>query len=404
MAGSVLNIKAFATLSRDSSGVALGASGRVGSVDCGAYRLMSAFNPGRIRPTAFFGAAALAFALAGCAQQPSGSKPRSSEFFPASKYGPASPRVVGEGQAVPRGGGRFMVGRPYTVAGKRFVPREVSPGFSQRGKASWYGAAFHGRRTANGEVYDMRALSAAHPTMPLPSYARVTNMRNNHSIIVRVNDRGPFHGGRVLDVSQKVAETLDFRRAGVADIKVEYIGRAGIAGSDDAMLIASLRTDGRPATLPPGGRATMIAQATPAPAAPAQQTVVRQAASQQTAAPARTARSNVAAADPPPASANRTTVVASAMQLRGSVAPTGFMGAKVAPTRVPVSTVAFAPLPPSRPLDLATIPGADTPIRAPQRRVGSGASFFAEPSPVASTLLQRGPFEGIDVEGLRPLR
>ncbi len=90
--------------------------------------------------------------------------------------------------------------------------------------ASWYGDAFHGRRTANGEVYDMRSLTAAHPTMPLPSYARVTNLSNGYSVIVRVNDRGPYHGGRVMDVSSRVADVLDFKSTGTAKIKVEYVG------------------------------------------------------------------------------------------------------------------------------------------------------------------------------------
>ena len=93
------------------------------------------------------------------------------------------------------------------------------------GMASWYGAAFHGRRTANGEVYDMASLTAAHPTMPLPSYARVTNLTNGYSVIVRVNDRGPYHGGRVMDVSSRAADVLGFKGEGTAKIKVEYVGR-----------------------------------------------------------------------------------------------------------------------------------------------------------------------------------
>ena len=159
----------------------------------------------------------------------------------------AGPRAIDH---APAGFGQRLVGRPYSVAGKHYVPRPMRPGTTLTGNASWYGSAFHGRRTANGEVYDMRALSAAHPTMPLPSYARVTNTRNGHSVIVRVNDRGPFHAGRVLDVSQKVAEVLAFRNAGTGQVKVDYLGPASLTGSDDALLLASLRTDGRPATLP----------------------------------------------------------------------------------------------------------------------------------------------------------
>lgn len=198
--------------------------------------------------------------LAGCAQQPE-KKKRSKEYFPSSIYGRASERVVEEGEPVPRGGGQYLVGRPYTIAGKTYVPTE-RPAQSQTGMASYYGGAFHGRRTANGEVYDMNSVSAAHPTMPLPSYVRVTNTRNGRSIIVRVNDRGPFHSSRVMDVSSRVAEALDFKRFGTAPIKIDYIGKAGLAGSDDAKLFATLRTDGKPATFngSPELPATMVAE------------------------------------------------------------------------------------------------------------------------------------------------
>ena len=149
---------------------------------------------------------------------------------------------------VPRGGGQYLVGRPYTVAGHRYVPNE-NPSYTAVGMASWYGAAFHGRRTANGEVYDMASLSAAHPTMPLPSYARVTNLGNGYSVIVRVNDRGPYHAGRVMDVSSRVADILDMKAMGTAKVKVDYVGPAPIEGSDDSQLLATLRTDGSPANL-----------------------------------------------------------------------------------------------------------------------------------------------------------
>ena len=149
---------------------------------------------------------------------------------------------------VPRGGGQYLVGRPYTVAGRRYYPAE-NPSYTATGMASWYGAAFHGRRTANGEVYDMASLSAAHPTMPLPSYARVTNLENGYSVIVRVNDRGPYHAGRVMDVSSRVADVLDMKAMGTAKVKVDYVGPAPMEGSDDSQLLASLRTDGSPANM-----------------------------------------------------------------------------------------------------------------------------------------------------------
>ncbi|CAA9306588.1 MAG: Septum-associated rare lipoprotein A, partial [uncultured Microvirga sp.] len=120
------------------------------------------------------------------------------------KYGVyASPRVIEDGQPVPKGGGREMVGKPYQVAGRTYVPRD-NPGYSRVGLASWYGSDFHGRLTANGEIFDRESLAAAHPTMPLPSYARVTNLENRRSMIVRVNDRGPYHADRVMDVSENV--------------------------------------------------------------------------------------------------------------------------------------------------------------------------------------------------------
>jgi rare lipoprotein A len=165
------------------------------------------------------------------------------------KYGvSSSPRVVALGDPVPKGGGTYRVGKPYTVAGRVYVPEE-DPNYRAEGMASWYGDDFHGRLTANGEVFDMTSLTAAHPTLPIPSYARVTNVRNGKSLIVRVNDRGPYHGDRLIDVSNKAAELLEFRSNGVARVRVEYVGRAPLEGSDDRQLVATLRT-GVPAPAP----------------------------------------------------------------------------------------------------------------------------------------------------------
>ena len=168
--------------------------------------------------------------------------------------------MIADGEPVPHGGGQYLVGRPYTVAGHRYYPG-VDPSYSAVGMASWYGAAFHGRRTANGEVYDMASLSAAHPTMPLPSYARVTNLENGYSVIVRVNDRGPYHAGRVMDVSSRVADVLDMKAMGTAKVKVDYVGPAPIEGSDDSQLLASLRTDGSPANMIGYSAPVMVANA-----------------------------------------------------------------------------------------------------------------------------------------------
>jgi rare lipoprotein A len=166
------------------------------------------------------------------------------------KYGvAASPRVIEEGQPVPKGGGYYRVGEPYVVAGKTYVP-EDNPSYAAEGLASWYGSDFHGRLTANGEVFDKESISAAHPTLPIPSYARVTNLANRRSIIVRINDRGPFAGNRVIDLSYKTAELLGFHKNGLARVRVEYVGKASLEGSDDRKLIATLRHDGRPAPAP----------------------------------------------------------------------------------------------------------------------------------------------------------
>src|SRR6201986_2845673 len=165
------------------------------------------------------------------------------------KYGvSSSPRVVADGEPIPKGGGTYRVGKPYTVGGRMYVPEE-DVNYREDGVASWYGDDFHGRLTANGEVFDMDGLSAAHPTLPMPCYARVTNISNGKSLIVRVNDRGPYHGNRLIDVSHKAAELLDFQGNGVAKVRVEYVGAAPLEGSDDRQLVATLRT-GTPAPAP----------------------------------------------------------------------------------------------------------------------------------------------------------
>ena len=149
-----------------------------------------------------------------------------------------SPKVVADGEPVPRGGGTFKLGNPYTINGRTYYPSH-DPAYRAEGIASWYGADFHGRKTANGEVYDMNAISAAHPTMPMPSYARVTNLENGRSIIVRVNDRGPYAHGRIIDLSTGTAKALGTYGQGLARVRVEYVGRAGLAGSDDNALLAT---------------------------------------------------------------------------------------------------------------------------------------------------------------------
>ena len=168
-------------------------------------------------------------------------KKRSKEYFSEAAYGvKASPRVTNKRSRLQRGGGRDQLGRPYKVAGKWYYPKE-DKNYRKVGAASWYGDAFHGRLTANGEIYDMTHLTAAHPTMPLPSYARVTNKKNGSSIIVRVNDRGPYHSGRIIDLSKRAAELLDYTHSGTAKVEVEYVGRAPLDGRDEQYLVASYR-------------------------------------------------------------------------------------------------------------------------------------------------------------------
>jgi rare lipoprotein A len=165
------------------------------------------------------------------------------------RYGvSASERLVEPGEPVPKGGGVYRVGNPYVVGGRVYVP-EYNPNYRAEGVASWYGSDFHGRQTANGEIFDSDSISAAHPTLPLPSYVRVTNLNNGHSLIVRVNDRGPYAANRLIDVSKRAAHLLGFTNRGTAFVRVEYVGRAPIEGSDDRLLEATLRESG-PAPAP----------------------------------------------------------------------------------------------------------------------------------------------------------
>jgi peptidoglycan lytic transglycosylase len=144
----------------------------------------------------------------------------------------SSPRVIA-GRAVPKGGGIYKVGKPYEVAGRWYVPREAAD-YDRSGVASWYGEAFHGRRTANGEIYDMYALTAGHPTLPLPSYAYVTNLDNGRTILVRINDRGPYVNNRLIDLSWRSAHELGYSRRGLARARVRYAGPAPLNGNDAA--------------------------------------------------------------------------------------------------------------------------------------------------------------------------
>ena len=111
----------------------------------------------------------------------------------------------------------------YEVFGKRYYLLATAEGYKERGVASWYGPDFHARPTSSGEPYDMYAMTAAHKTLPIPAYARVTNLSNGRSVVVRINDRGPFVRGRIIDVSRAAAERLGMLRAGVVPVRVEQL-------------------------------------------------------------------------------------------------------------------------------------------------------------------------------------
>jgi rare lipoprotein A len=113
--------------------------------------------------------------------------------------------------------------RPYEVFGQSYTPLAALQPFKQRGRASWYGRRFHGQRTSSGERYDMYGMTAAHPTLPIPSYARVTSLENGRSVVVRINDRGPFHAGRVIDLSYTAAYKLGFVSSGSAEVELESV-------------------------------------------------------------------------------------------------------------------------------------------------------------------------------------
>lgn len=191
------------------------------------------------------------FLLGGCtelqfaaqsAKSIAGPTPRAaaaSTSTPVARYSP---------QGVPIGdGGVYKVGTPYVIEGVTYYPRE-EPSYDETGIASWYGEQFHAKRTANGEVYDMNSVTAAHKTLPLPSYVQVTNLDNGRSLVVRVNDRGPYVNGRIIDLSRRSAQLLGMDRAGVAKVRVKVI-----SPPDGTFMVA-----GKPVTEPENQVATAV--------------------------------------------------------------------------------------------------------------------------------------------------
>lgn len=150
--------------------------------------------------------------------------------------------------------------RPYSVLGHDYTPMTKLAPFKERGLASWYGRKFHGGPTASGETYDMYKMTAAHKTLPIPSYARVTNLRNGRSVIVRINDRGPFHDGRVIDLSYAAAVRLDKLQAGTVEVEVELLQPDEIA-----QLQRTMRNGAPPTTMVAASGADTAVRATPIP-------------------------------------------------------------------------------------------------------------------------------------------
>jgi rare lipoprotein A len=207
---------------------------------------------------------AVASAVTACFSTPPREAPAPAAPAPAAPAAPL-PEANSVPDAVPRVEARSRYGNPpfYQVFGKRYYVLSSNVGYVERGVASWYGPGFHKIRTSNGESYDMYAMTAAHKTLPLPAYVRVTNLQNGRSVVVRVNDRGPFVGNRIIDLSYTAAAKLDMVRNGTAFVEVRSIDPSAAA---TAPLTASTAT---PAPLNQAAPATPAPLAQTAPATPA---------------------------------------------------------------------------------------------------------------------------------------
>lgn len=198
----------------------------------------------------------LAIALAGCGSSPSrpGAKPGGYYLDDGPGANPPAdldtrPEPTPQIEPISK-----YTSRPYTVLGRTYTPHTQLIPYKQRGVASWYGRRYHGQKTSAGEVYDMYALSAAHTLLPLPSYARVTNVANGKSVIVRVNDRGPFHDDRLIDLSYAAAHRIGIIGQGSALVEVETI----IPGSGEAPVIASTPSAPAPVAVPVSSEAGAV--------------------------------------------------------------------------------------------------------------------------------------------------
>ena len=171
-------------------------------------------------------------------------------------------KVIRKIEGMPKG--RYKVGKPYQIAGTWYYPK-VDYEYDRTGIASWYGTKFHGRKTANGEIYNMNDLTAAHRTLPMPSYVRVINLENGRSLVLRVNDRGPFAKGRIIDISRRGAQLLKFKKQGIAKVRVKILAdksRAlafGIKNQDELARVGS------PITVKKLPKAKVISESLPSP-------------------------------------------------------------------------------------------------------------------------------------------
>ncbi len=224
--------------------------------------------------------------VAGCASSP----PRGGDGRGANppadlaRVADAEPRI----ETIRPGGAN----KPYQALGREYVPNVADAPFVERGLASWYGRKFHGQRTANGEIYDMYAMTAAHPTLPIPSYARIRNPANGRVVIVRINDRGPFHAGRIVDLSYVAALRLDLLR-GVMPVELERI-------TADAIRTGAWRREGDGATRVAAARSSPALVASAVAPAAALAPVARGAPESVTIAPADVGLVSAATAQAPP--------------------------------------------------------------------------------------------------------
>jgi len=200
----------------------------------------------------FFVVAVGALALAGCAETQLVMSSAKRIMGPSDQQSKDNPPV------------EYKIGKPYQISGTWYYPKEDFE-YDETGIASWYGTKFHGRDTANGEVYDMNALTAAHRTLPMPSFVRVTNLENGRSLILRVNDRGPFARGRIIDISRRGAQLLGFQKQGTARVRVQVMADRTYALKARIRNQADLAKVGSPITVNRLPKARVQSQTLPAP-------------------------------------------------------------------------------------------------------------------------------------------